>query len=61
MQIVLRAKTKCMRRNTIMKREIKDYVAKSKVTKAYDENHRLREKIMVQIMQRGNKNAAGRK
>ena len=33
---MLRAKTKCMRRNKIVKGKIKDYVEK-KGTKAYDE------------------------
>ena len=43
MQIVLRAKVKCMRRNRIVKGE-KGY-AEKKGTKAYEENKRLREKI----------------
>ena len=45
MQIVLRAKTKCVGRNKIVKGEIKGLRGKTIGTKAYDEKIRLRKKI----------------
>ena len=45
MQIVLRAKTKCMRRNKIVKGRNEGLRGKIKGTKAYDEKIRLRKKI----------------